>query len=224
MPYQFTNISRCKPFGSRGRIRYTLMLMVLTLLLLGIAGCEKGAKLKIYNRTSYPVYAGALGEAYTIPADSVLSLDISTSSTSIFNPDVGKYVTLDLVGETYQIWDSFLEAFVDSTYVWVDAGETTKVYIDPNRASVKVLNHSTQWIKKIIISRGTLSGTLVTGYDVYLGPGAKWFKQVPPADPSHNYYYIVQVQFENDDIISFGSNTNVLHVDEQFLVTVPVQE
>ncbi len=200
---------------------FTLALAVLMLL---TAACEKDGAIKIHNRTSHNVYVSALGSSYTVGGDSTLSLEVSTGTSSIFEPDVGKWVELVLKGETYQIWDDYESAFVDSTSVWVEAGKTTSVYLDPNRACIKVINQSTQWIKKIIIRRSTVSTAYTSSYDVYLAPGEQWFMPQPPADNLNSFYFIVQIQFENDDLLTFGDTSNVLYADDQFVVIVPPQE
>lgn len=206
--------------------RFSLLLFTLALLALMLlsTACEKDGAIKIHNRTSHNVYTSALGESYTIGGDSTLTIDVSTGTSSIFRPDVGKWVDLVLKGETYQIWDDYESAFVDSTSVRVEAGKTTQVYLDPNRACIKVINQSTQWIKKIIVRRSTVSTAYTSSYDVYLAPGEQWFKPQPPADNLNTYYFIVQIQFENDDLLTFGDAQNVLYADDQFVVIVPIQE
>jgi hypothetical protein len=209
------------------RFSNLILLPVLAALLLFAFGCEKGGHIKIYNQTSYPVYAGALGSNYTIGSDSTLTIKVDTGTSSIFNPDVGKNVELALLGETYQIWDAFEEQFIGATDVWVEAGKTTKVYLNPNRACVKVINETDRYIKKIIVQRNTNFTTVTTNYDLLnnlLGPDESWFKPQPPADTANLYYYIVQVVFENDDTLTYGDEQNILHKDEQFLIHVTEEE
>lgn len=203
---------------------WTCALALLVLVALLLAGCESGGSLKIINRTSYPLYSWIRGQYYTVPTDSSLLLDFSTPTQSVFNPDTGVDVEMYLAGETFQIWDAFDETYVDSTTVWINTGKTTQVYADPNRACVKVVNQSTQWIKKIIVQRNTVSTSVTLNYDVYLGPGESWFRQQNPATPTSQFFYLVQVIFENDDVLTFGDNQNILYADDQFLVTVPPQE
>jgi len=200
--------------------RFIGLLLLLLLACLLITGCETGGKLKIFNRTSYPVYAGIHGELYTIGADSSFVLEFATPTESIFNPDTGLDVDMYLAGETYQIWDAFLEAYVDSAFVRINTGETTRVYVDPNRAGIKVINQSQQYIKRIIVQKNTLSTSTTFSYDVFMAPGDVWQKPVQPATNTDSFFYIVQIVFENDTIFSYGNTQNILYVDEQFLVTV----
>ena len=200
--------------------RFIALLLLLLAASLVMTGCENEGKLKVNNRTSYPLYLGVHGELYTIGADSSLTLRFVTPTQSIVNPDTGLDIDIYLSGETFQIWDAYLSAFVDSTTVRINTGETTSAYANPNRACVKVVNLSQRWIKKIIVQRNTVSTTNTFTYDVYMAPGDSWFKQQVPSTTTNTYFYLVQIVFENDDILSYGDNQNVLYKDDQFLVTV----
>jgi len=198
--------------------------MLIAVVLLFAMGCEKDGKIKIINRTSYPVYAGIKGDLYTIPSHSNLEKDISTNTQGPFDSNVGKYVDVALAGETFQIWDAYLNSYVDRTFVWVNAGETTKIYVDPNRACVKIVNNTDRYIKRIIVQRNTLNSTATDYYEVFLEPGGSWYKQQNPSYTNNLIYYIVQVVFENDEIYSYGGPGNYLFIDDEFLVTVEEPE
>ncbi|MFO7660363.1 MAG: hypothetical protein R6V77_05570 [Candidatus Cloacimonadaceae bacterium] len=200
--------------------RFYGILLLLLLAFLFLTGCETGGKLKIYNKTSHLLFAGIHGELYTIGSDSTLTLDFATPTESIFNPDTSIEVDMFLSGETFQIFDEFLGTFVDSTFVVINTGETYKVYANPNRACVKVINQSQRWIKKIIVQRNTVSTSVTTTYDVFMAPGDTWFKQQIPSNSSQAFFYVVQIQFENDDLVTYGDIQNVLYADDLFLVEV----
>ncbi len=200
------------------------ILLMLILVSLVLTGCETGGKLKIHNRTSHLLFAGIHGELYTIGADSTLTLKFATPTESIFNPDTSIEVDMYLSGETFQIFDEYLGTFVDSTFVVINTGETTKVFADANRACVKVVNQSQRWIKKIIVQRNTVSTSITNSYDVYMAPGDSWFRQQIPSTPSQSYFYVVQIQFENDDMVTYGGMDNVLYSDDLFLVNVQEPE
>lgn len=200
---------------------FYLNLLLLAILLLLATGCEKDGKIKIYNRTSYPVQAGIYEDSYTIAGNSDLTVDITTGRQTPFDSNVGTWVEIFLAGETYQIYDDYEQAYVPKTSVWVAAGKTTTVYLDPNRACVKVINQTTdKYIKKIIVQRNTFSNAWTNEYNVFMAPNDEWFIQVPPGSTQTPYYYIVQVVFENDSILSYGSETNILYADDRFLVLV----
>jgi hypothetical protein len=199
-----------------------ILLLAISLALLILTGCDKDGDLKIINRTDYNVYAGVSGSLYTIPADSTLKLHITTGRQTPFDSNVGKYVEVFLEGETYQIWDAYEETYIPSTEVWINAGKTTNIYLDPNRASVKVVNQSGQYIKRILVQRNTTYNTTTQTYEFpdLLPPGGVWHKQQNPATPQAMYYYLVQVVFENDTILTYGDTGNILYKGDQFLVTV----
>lgn len=198
-----------------------LLCICLLAVLFSTFGCEKNGNLNVVNRTSHPVYLGVDDVDYTIPAGDDLNLEVKTGTQSPFDSDVGVYQEIYLSGDTYQIWDAFLNSFVEKTSVWVNAGKTTNVYVNANRASIKVVNQSQQYIKRIIVQRNTLSTSITNAHDVYMAPGDEWQKPHPPSDTVNNYFYIVQVIFENDTALTFGDEQNQLYKDDQFLINVP---
>lgn len=201
-----------------------LLLLSLLAILFSTVGCEKNGNLKIINRTSYPVYISIDDVDYTIESGEAFSKEVKTGTQSPFDSDVGVYQEVYLSGDTYQIWDAFLNSFVEKTSVWINAGKTTKVYVNPNRASIKVKNQSTQYIKRIIVQRNTLSTSNTTTHEVFLGPGTEWSKPQTPTDATTNYFFIVQIIFENDSTLTYGNEQNYLYKDDQFLITIPPPE
>jgi hypothetical protein len=199
-----------------------ILLLVVLATVLMLTGCEKDGAIRIINRTSHNVYAGILGQNYTIPGDSSLKVHVTTGTQGPFDSSVGRYVELYLQGETYQIWNPDSLVFVDKTTVWVNAGNTTSAYLDPNRACVKVINQTTANIKRIIVQRNTAMATQTVTYelDPMLAPGGAWYKQQVPADLLNPYYYLVQVIFEDDTTLTYGDSTNILHSDDEFLIHV----
>jgi hypothetical protein len=199
-----------------------LLWLALPAILFFLTGCEKDGNLRIVNRTSYPAYASVLGSSYTIPADSSLKVHVTTGRQSLFDSSVGRYVELFLEGETYQIWDAYEEQFVPKTEVWVNAGKTTSVYMDANRACIKVINQTTANIKRIIVQRNTTMATQTITYelDPMLAPGGSWYEQQVPATVQYPYYYIVQIFFEDDTSLTYGDTTNILYKDNEFLIHV----
>jgi hypothetical protein len=197
-----------------------LICIILLAVLFTTFGCEKNGKLKVSNRTLYPVYLGVDDVNYTIPAGDDIKLEVKTGTQSPFDSDVGVYQEIYLSGDTYQIWDAYLNSFVEKTSVWINAGKTTNVYVNANRASIKVVNQSQQYIKRIIVQRNTLSTSITNVHDVFLAPGDEWQKPHPPSDTVNNYFYIVQVIFENDTALTYGNEQNHIYKGEQFLVNV----
>ncbi|MFB3844605.1 MAG: hypothetical protein ACE14O_02495 [Candidatus Cloacimonadaceae bacterium] len=207
--------------------RQIWLLVILAAFLLLLFGCEKGGNIRIFNRTSHPVYVGALGSVYTVDGDSTLTLDVDTPTSTPFTNDTGRWVELALQGETYEIWDDYEEEFVGKTDVWVETGKTTKVYLHPNRACIKIFNESHWYIKHIMIQRVTNFTFVTYEYD-FLGnliaPGQIWYKTMTPADSVNHYAYRGRVIFENDQYYDFGSDQNFLYTDDVMEVHIPPQE
>jgi len=202
----------------RKRLFQLLLLLILTAGGLISSGCEKDGKIRIVNRTSFPLHAVVMDVAYTIAPDGVKTIDVTTGTQTPFSGDVGKYVQVSLLGETFQIWDDYLNHYVDSTYVWVNAGKTTGVYTLPNRASVKVKNQSGQKIKRVIIQRNTTLTSNTDTYDIDLPSGSEWFKPIPFATEENSFYLIVQVVYDDDTSEIFGNEQTIMGLDEQFLI------
>jgi hypothetical protein len=203
------------------RFRLLMLLAILVIAFIS-AGCEKDGEIRVINRTSHNLYAGIFDVMHTIPADSSVTVHVSTQRKSFLDSSVGRYVEVYLEGETYQIWDDFQHSYVDSTFVWVEAGNTTRIFADPNRACVKVINNTERYIKRIIVQRNTnaTSNTMTYEFEPPMAPDATWFKQQVPATAQYHYFYLVQVVFENDEIYTYGDTDNILYEDDLFLVDV----
>jgi hypothetical protein len=204
----------------RNKLFLILLLLAFVAISLVTTGCEKDGKIRIVNRTSYPLYASVQGDNMTIAGGEARSVEVTTRTQSPLTDEVSKYVKVDLQGETFQIYDEFLQRFVDSTYVLVKAGKTTSIYAQPNRACIKVVNHSGQHISQIITHRHTEQNTITDFYNVDLPNNASWFKQEPPATTSNSFYFTVDVVFDDSTILTFGGPDSRFAVDEEFLIDV----
>ncbi len=206
-------------------MHYSKLLQSAALLCLGIgvlivAGCEKDGSIKIINRTSYPVYAGIATTEYTIGEGNSRTIDVSTPTSSVFNPDVEKKVDLHLIGETFMIYDDYLEEYVEQTTVVVKPGKTTKVYIDPNRASVKVRNLTDSLITQIQVERHEIQNTYTSTYDVNIASNSEWFQTIPYATSNNQFFIIVRVLFSDGTEYLYGNTQTILGKDEQFMVEI----
>ena len=192
------------------------ILLCLTAILLLLSACESGGKLQVFNRCSYPVYIKLEGYAQeTIGADADIVYNIDTKTQNIFTGDVKKKLLIWLVGETYSIHDPDLNAYIDSTWIKVQAGETYKIYLLPNRASVKIVNASEQTISRAEIwQHSTLTHNQVGALTDIL-PGESRFLRV---DYGKNFYYQVEIDLPDGTHQTFGGSETVLNKDEQFLV------
>ena len=119
----------------------------LAVILLLLSACESGGKLQIFNHCSYPAYIRVENmDQKTIPAGESVSYNIDTDTQNIFTGEVKKKLKIWMVGETYSIFDEGQNIYTDSTWIEVKAGKTYSIYLNPNRASVKIVNNSTQII------------------------------------------------------------------------------
>ncbi len=203
------------------RSSHLLLPLLALLALLFLAACESGGNFRVINQTSYPVYV-TLGEEeeLAIPAGSEHIFAVETATQNILNPDVSAEVPVRLVGETYQIYDEQNETFTDTTRVVIRAGETTNAYINPNRASFKVVNNSSQDVLQATLYKHNFVGVVASSELGLVESGKFGYLPVEYATSSNNFYYYATVRMEDGSIYSYGDATNILLVDQQFLITV----
>lgn len=141
------------------------MYFLLAIVALLLVGCESGASFTVINKSNYPIYASVGNEAeVAIPSQATHTWDIDTDTQYFFGGEVRKKVKVRMKGETYLMFDEDLDAYVDSTYIYLKAGEKRPAYIWPNRAGVKIQNQSSQPMKKANIFRhdGVIESHVVT--------------------------------------------------------------
>jgi hypothetical protein len=202
------------------RLNQLILLGGVFIILLSITACEKDGAIKIYNHTSFPVYTGIASDDYVIPGGASKSIPVTTARSSIFNPDVEKKVLVDLIGETYMIYDDYLEHYVRQTNVYVTAGKTTNVYINPNLASVKVRNLSDSLITQVIVERHQSQNTYYDTYNVNIPLEGEWHAPTLAATANNQFYLRVRVVFSGGTQFQYGGSTIIKEKDEQFLITV----
>ncbi|MEN6444646.1 MAG: hypothetical protein ABFC98_01215 [Candidatus Cloacimonas sp.] len=189
----------------------------LAIILFLLSACESGGKLKVYNRCSYPAYIKVEGyEQKTLGADEEIVYNIDTKTQNIFTGTVKKDLLVWLIGETYSIHDEDLNAYIDSAWVKIEAGETYKIFLLPNRASVKIINASEQTISRAEIWQHSDLTHLQVGVLTNIMPGENKFLRV---DYGRNYYYQVELYLPDGTHQTFGSHNTILDKDQQFLVT-----
>jgi len=198
---------------------YLLLLPLLAILFL--TACESGGNFRVLNQTSYPVYV-TLGEEdeLAIPAGAEHIFAVATGNQHILNPDVRVEVPVRLVGETYQIYDEENETFTDTTRVEIRAGETLTAYINPNRASFKVVNNSSQAVAQATLYKHNFVGVVASHGLGAIDSGRFAYLPVEYATNSNNFYYYATVRMVDGTTYTYGDPTNILQVDQQFLITL----
>jgi hypothetical protein len=193
---------------------WTALAVVAILLLL--SACESDARFRVLNISSYPAYARVEdGAQVTIPAGGVHEFDIQTDTQSIFTGEVTKEIKVWMVGETYSIFEPDANQFIDSTWVTVKAGETLEAYLNPNRASIKVTNNSSQTINSATIWQHGGVNILQMGVLENIAPGESRFLRVAYGT---SYYYHVTLLTADGQEYSYGDTSTVLAKDQQFHV------
>lgn len=202
-------------------MHYKILLGLLAVTLLLLTACDSGGKFRVVNQTSYPLYV-VVGDAdeVTIPGGGERIFEVETESQHFFNPDVEKEVPVRLVGETYHIYDETEEAYTDSTTVYIKVGETLNAFINPNRASVKIVNNSSQATQHVFLYKHNfVAATYIADLGEVL-PGESKFLRVDYATPNVNFYYYASVEMQDETNYVFGDESNILLKDQQFLMTL----
>ena len=194
--------------------------MIVTLLVL-LSACESGGKLKIYNQTSFPAYASIQGEdTVTIASGGEHVFDVDTETQSFLTGEVKKNVKVFAQGETYAIYDDTEEEYYDSTYVSISAGKTTNVYLNPNRASIKIINNRSASVAYAEIWQYKALTQVRVATLQNIPSGSSRYQRVDYATPTNSFYYKVLIMMENGDLLSYGDSNNILGNDQQFVVTI----
>ena len=74
-------------------------------------------------------------------------------------------------------------------------------------------------IKADIIRHDGVTPQLVSAFGE-LEPGQSEYRNLAFATASTSFYYYVDVYMEDDSEYTFGDHTNILKLDEQFLITL----
>lgn len=191
------------------------------LLLFILSACESGGKFVVFNRTSHPIWA-SVNEADTlaIAAGEQHSYDIDTDSQSFLTGEVKRNIKVKMYGETYSLYDDYEEGFTDSTVVTIKAGKTLNAYLDPNRASIKVVNNRSAAIAfaEIWQHKNNYQYRVATLSNIASGSSA--WQRVDYATPTNNFYYRVVVMMETGEALNYGGPETILANDQQFLITI----
>ena len=189
----------------------------LAVILLLFSACASGGKLQIFNHCSYPAYIRVENmDQKTIPAGESASYNIDTDTQNIFTGEVKKKLKIWMVGETYSIFDEGQNIYTDSTWIEVKAGKTYSIYLNPNRASVKIVNNSLQIITQAEIWQHSPLTYYQVGIMYNILPGESRFLRV---DYGTDYYYQVELYLQDESHYTFVDSEEILGVDEQYLVT-----
>ncbi|MDI3504162.1 MAG: hypothetical protein PWP64_1098 [Candidatus Cloacimonadota bacterium] len=196
--------------------------ILMGLLLLILSACESGAELNMVNRTSYPVNTSVdHAEIVSIPEGQSHVFKIDTDTQSFLTGEVKRKIPVWIVGETFSLYDRDAGVFVDSTEITVKAGKTTNAFLDPNRASIKIVNNSDEIITQAIIKMIKPAYYQNVAVINNIQSGESISKRVKYATFDDPFYYKVEIWFENaTEPIEYGNSETVLANDQQWVVEV----
>lgn len=190
------------------------------LILLMVAACDKGATFEVHNQCSYPAWVSVDGDSLTTLAPGERrSYKISTDRETLISGTVYESFKVKVFGETFTLEKEVDGHLIptDSTIVKIEAGETRKAPLLPNRACIKVTNNSSSLIQRAEIWKYKGPTQVPMGSIENVLPGSSKFQRVEYATSTNNFYYVVKLYVEgNDEPMYFGSYENVLSKDEQY--------
>ncbi len=207
-------------------IRALGLVLIVAISLFFLAGCESGAEFRVVNRTSYPLYVTLEGEEQVIIPGSNTStqnynehvFDVKTGTKNIFTGEVKERLKVQIIGETFHIYDDDNTVYVDSTYITLKAGKKLNAYIAPNRASIKIINSSLLKVLNAQVVRDNYITEQVVGNMENIEPGTEKFIRVDYATPSSQFFYRVRFTMEDGTQFEEGNQQNILYLDNQFLI------
>lgn len=195
---------------------------VIAVMLLILSACESGGNLKMINRTSFPVYTSVDSDSVvTIEAGEDHIFKIDTDTQTFLTGEVKRNVPVWLVGHTFSLQDRETNEFVDETVVTIKAGKTLNVYLDPNRASIKIVNNSEHKVTLAEIWEIKPTSQTRVGVMEDIMPGESQWKRVNHVTPQNTFSYRLIVYLDGEDgYLEFGDYDTILAKDEQWLVNV----
>ena len=203
-------------------MKRAVLCLLAGIIFLLLGSCKSGANFAVHNLCSHPAYASVnRGELITIPPNQTHVFYIDTDSQNLFTGSVFRTLPVTLFGETYgMILQDTPIVYTDSTTIKVQAGRTLNAYLNPNRASVKIINNSTRLIERAEIwKHSSLSHNRVSSL-LNITPGSSTFQRVDYATPNNQFYYQVELYFPGElEPLVYGDVNNILDKDEQFVVT-----
>ena len=202
-----------------------IYIILLGSVLLLMSACESGGKFNMINRTSFPVYASVDGGGeVTIPAQTSHIFNVDTDSQSFLTGEVKRRVSVHVKGETFSLYDEEENRYVDDTVTTIKAGKTTNAYLDPNRASIKIVNDRPEMITKVMISRVSPTTSTVEAILEGIPSGETMWHRVKYATLQDNFYYKLDVWMEGvlETLVYYADD--ILGNDEQWVLHVGPRE
>lgn len=191
--------------------------------LLVLAGCEDGAKLRITNKTNHNLYGEIDDAEFTIAGKGVFQTNVDTDRKVPFFSDGRTKKTLKLGGETFRIYDSFNEVYVEQTRIVLTPGKTYTVFCSANSASVKVINLSDEKITELKwrrITQFTISEWFTVSFDPPLENEDYSFYHLAPQTEQNRFFYNFELKTESGETYTYGNDATgfALGLDEQHLI------
>ncbi len=197
--------------------------------LLGLIACEDGASIKINNQTNHNVYAIIEGNELTVAGGQSQKVGVDTHRKVFLFDDGKTNKTIQIVGETFRIWDDYEETYLSETDLKVYPGKTYNVYCSPNSASVKVVNNSESPIETLNYRKNKLYNPgdwFNVTFEPPLEKGDFAYYHLVPQTQENRFFYNFSLVSNNETIYSIGNEFDgvELFMDQQHLIVIEEEE
>ena len=194
-------------------------IIFLLLIILLLSACSTKGDLKIINESEHNVYFSINNIDRTLQANqtTLLSLNTGKDYSIFYRPE--KEYNLKIKGETFSLYNGIIP--VDETTIVVTSKKTTKLYIHPSDAGIKINNNDL--INSLynvgyqkIYPDSTTDVKILT--DEIL-PQTTWFDLLPYFSQQDSFAFKFSYETYTGAIVY--SDTTTLHLDEQFIIDYP---
>jgi len=195
-------------------------------------GCAKTeGSVKIINKSDNKVFFSFdEGVVYTLDGsesnDPSREFNFRIGDQFLFFKDNTKKMTLYIEGETFQIEDyaDTSSVCVNTTEIEIEDGKTKKIYVNPNRACVKVVNNSTEAVTEFGIKyyNGSNTITLVNVLTTTVESGEEYFRQLNFHSVDQTAFYGFKVTMSNGNVIdhNYEEVDIAIALDEVYLIDI----
>ncbi len=200
-----------------------LFLIFLILSTIIITNCERKGNMEIINKTHQNVYyrLNNSNENIVLPGDSTHIYNYSLGKETLFTKPEKTIFFNYIAGETFSLDGDFTQ-----TTVTIKSEKTTRLYLNPTHAGIKIINNSNKVITSLqtIMHKGIVikeSGNLILDHN--LTPDNERYFRIPyysslEQNIENRFYYQFKVQTDDLQVYTFGDSTVVLDKGEQYII------
>jgi hypothetical protein len=198
---------------------YFIIIVALTML----SACAKDGDFNIINRSHHNVYYTLDNNDYVLSGMQQVTHTLTTDKEMMFSSSNRDYL-IHIEGEAFVLEDG--EKEVTETTITIKPGKTLKAFLNPNRASLKIINHSNKSIGSLFYKQYYADHVNTSSEQIeedILPNSSQWFRlpacTVNFENPAY-FYYKFEVRDETGAVQYFGDESTVLNIDNQYVIEI----